>query len=299
MPELPEVETVRRDLISRLLNQRINKIDIRAPKMIKPSVLFFKKNLTGKSITTLDRRGKLLVATLSGQRYWLLLHLKMTGQLIYQDKFYQIVGGHSLLNKTITKGQTLENFIGGNLPNKYTCAIINFQGGGRLFFNDLRRFGYLRLVDREELTTIIKNNYGPEPLDKEFTVAVFKKALQRHSKNIKATLLDQKIIAGLGNIYVDEVLWAARINPKRSAISLETSEINALWRSIRVILKKAIKYRGTTFSDYVDSFGRRGGFSRFLKVYGRVRQACAYCGGPIAKLKLAGRGTHYCPRCQV
>jgi len=299
MPELPEIETVRSDLSDRLLNYQIVKVDILAPKMVKPSVSFLEKKLIGQRIIALNRRGKLLIATLSGQRYYLLVHLKMTGQLIYQDKLRQIAGGHSLLNKTITKDQTLKNFVGGNLPNKYTRAIIKFRGGGQLFFNDLRCFGYLRLVSEEELATIVKNNYGPEPLTKEFTAAVFKKIIKRHLKNIKATLLDQKVIAGLGNIYVDEVLWAAKINPHRPANSLKTSEIMALWRAIRTILKKAIKYRGTTFSDYVDSFGRRGGFAKFLKVYGRAHQACFNCGGQITKLKLAGRGTHYCPHCQV
>lgn len=302
MPELPEVETVRRDLVERLVGKRIIKVLILAPKMVNPDEETFKTNLIGCTIAEITRRGKLLIVAFAKRPFYLLLHLKMTGQLIYQDQLYRTAGGHSTSRKkdlSAAGREDIHDVVGGDLPNAYTRAIIKFKGGGNLFFNDQRRFGFLRLVNQNDLDYILKNNYGPEPLTSEFSVSLLKKALKDRSKNIKATLLDQKIIAGLGNIYVDEILWAAKINPMRLAATLDITEVRVLWRVIKVILKKAVKYRGTTFSDYVDSFGRHGGFSRFLKVYGRAHQSCFFCGSLIIKFKLAGRGTHCCPHCQV
>ena len=172
------------------------------------------------------------------------------------------------------------------------------DNGGRLFFNDMRKFGYLKLVSEEGLGKLLEKNYGPEPLTPGFTLDVFKKSLAHTNVKIKAALLNQKLIAGLGNIYVDEILWAARINPERPAKGISVAEFKKLFEAINKIIKLAIKHRGTTFSDYVDSKGQSGSFSRFLKVYGRSGEKCPNCHGLLRKMKIAGRGTHYCPVCQ-
>jgi formamidopyrimidine-DNA glycosylase len=286
MPELPEVETIRRDLAARIINQPIAAVHLLASKTAQNPAAFFKKSLVGKKFLNISRRGKLLIFQITANSF-LLIHLKMTGQLIYLDKKVKIAGGHSL------KEQNLEK-----LPSKHTRAIIEFKNSGRLFFNDLRRFGYLKIVSALELEKILKLNYGPEPLTKEFTFTNFKNILTGRRLKIKVLLLNQKLIAGLGNIYVDESLFAARINPERIASRIKPAEIKKLYQAINQVIKRAIKYRGTTFNNYVDSRGEKGSFSSFLKVYGRAGEKCINCGRPIQKKKIAGRGTHYCASCQ-
>jgi len=298
MPELPEVETIRRDLAAKIVGRKITSVNILSPKTASHSAAFFVKALVGRHITKVERRGKLLILALSASRLeysHLLIHLKMTGQLIYQDKTTAIAGGHSLSRAL---DDSLAASVGGKLPNKHTRAIFSLAAGGRLFFNDLRKFGYLKLTTEAELARILKNNYGPEPLSSDFSLPFLTTRLQGKTTKIKAFLLDQKMIAGLGNIYVDESLWAARVRPNRAAGSLKSAEVKKLRQEINRIIKLAIKQRGTTFSNYVDSRGRRGNFSRFLKVYGRGGEKCSNCGRPVAKIKIAGRGTHYCPSCQ-
>lgn len=298
MPELPEVETIRRDLAAKIVGRKITSVNILSPKTASHSAAFFIKALVGRYITKVERRGKLLIFALSTSRLeysYLLIHLKMTGQLIYQDKTTKIAGGHSLGRAS---ADSFASSVGGTLPNKHTRAIFVFAAGGRLFFNDLRKFGYLKLATEAELAKILQNNYGPEPLRSDFSLPYLVARLREKTIKIKAFLLDQKMIAGLGNIYVDESLWAAGVRPGRSAGSLKGVEIKKLWQEINRIIKLAIKHRGTTFSNYVDSRGRHGNFSRFLKVYGRGGEKCLNCARPILKIKIAGRGTHYCPSCQ-
>lgn len=294
MPELPEVETIRRDLAEKILGHKIKSVNILSPKTASHPAAFFIKTLVGRKLIKIERRGKLLIFGLSAspsELNYLLIHLKMTGQLVYQNRQTKIAGGHSLSNLEAGSGI-------GELPNKHTRVIIDFSPSGRLFFNDLRRFGYLKLTTEKELTKILINNYGPEPLQPGFSLSFLIARLKGRTTKIKAFLLDQKIIAGLGNIYVDESLWAARIRPMRLAGSLRANEIKKLWEAINRIIGLAIKHRGTTFNNYVDSRGERGSFSRFLKVYGRRGEKCPNCHQPILKIKIAGRGTHYCPSCQ-
>jgi len=290
MPELPEVETIRRDL-SALIGKKIIALNIISPKTASHPAAFFKQALIGKKLIKIERRGKLLIFVFPNDLF-LLVHLKMTGQLIFQSKNKKIVGGHSLA------AGSYEKSVGGELPNKHTRAIFDFSSGGKLFFNDLRKFGYLKLVDSQELKRILEKNYGPEPLTPEFTVSRLKEILKTRRINIKAVLLNQKLIAGLGNIYVDESLFAAGIRPMRPANQVKPKEIEKLLKEINKLIKKAISYRGTTFSNYVDSKGQKGNFSSLLKVYGRGGKPCVICGTPIYKIKIAGRGTHYCPNCQ-
>lgn len=290
MPELPEVETIRRDL-GVLIGKKIIALDLLSPKTASHSAAFFKKNLLQQKLKEIKRRGKLLIFSFANG-YFLLVHLKMTGQLIYESKSAKIVGGHSLSSGSYEKS------VGGRLPNKHTRAIFDFSSGDRLFFNDLRKFGYLKLVLKDELVKILKNNYGPEPLTPEFSALALERIFKNRKTNVKAILLNQRLIAGLGNIYVDEALFAARISPERIASNVSKAESKLLAGEINKLIKKAIENRGTTFNNYVDSQGKKGNFSNLLKVYGRSREKCLVCGQLILKHKLAGRGTHYCPNCQ-
>lgn len=288
MPELPEVETVRRDLESRLLNKKIKTVEVLDLKLVGN----LNKQLTGSSFTEILRRGKLLIFKSNHPGLFMLVHLKMTGQLIYLFKDQISAGGHSL------SSHSFEKAVGGELPNKHTRVIITFADSSRLFFNDVRKFGYIKLASELELEKLIAKNYGPEPLEDLFDLAEFEAKLGRRRINIKAALLDQKTVAGLGNIYVDEVLFESGVRPQRSASSLKPAEIIKIHQAIKRILALAIKNRGTTFSNYVDGSGKKGNFSQKLKVYGRAGQKCVKCGSAIIKTKIAGRGTHYCNSCQ-
>ena len=282
MPELPEVEIVVRDLRMRILNKKINKIDILLPRIVKSRS--FKKILLGNKFVDIERIGKLIVITLERGGY-LLAHFKMTGQLIYQKGKKVIAGGH---NDGIKPEE---------MPGRWTRVIFTFSDRSKLYFNDLRTFGYLRIVNSKELE-IVKSKFGVEPLGIELTLNLLKEKIKFRKISIKALLLNQQIIAGLGNIYVDEILFAAGVKPTRVAGSLKTREIKSIYNTIRPILKKAIKARGTTFNNFVDADGNIGNFVSQLKVYGRNGKKCKKCASIIKKLKVAGRGTHYCPDCQ-
>ena len=308
MPELPEVETIRADLDDFLPGRLINTVQIFSFKSALPSANFLIQNLTGRIVKKVDRRGKLLIFYLnnkiqSKQNYnYLLIHLKMTGQLIYIQDKTRIIGGHSLKDivkesNKVVLSKDWEDSVGGALPNKYTRIQLNFIDGSKLFFNDLRKFGYFKLVTKEQLEKIL-DNYGIEPLTKQFNWKSFQTIFKGRRTKIKALLLNQKIIAGLGNIYVDESLWRAKIDPERPVNTLELKEIKILYQSIKNIISQAIRYRGTTFNNYVDSAGRRGNFSQLLKVYHHQGQACSRCAHIILRKKVAGRSSHYCPYCQ-
>jgi len=288
MPELPEVETIRADLARKLVGRRIKSVEILNPKTVAPAPAIFYKSLAGERIKMVNRRAKLLFLELQPSQKFLLIHLKMTGQLIYQDKKGTVAGGHS------DSAEAAAIY-----PNRHTRVLIVFSDNSRLFFNDLRKFGYMKLVTRAELGKFISRSYGPEPLTKDFSLDALAAILKSKKTNLKAALLNQKNIAGLGNIYVDEALFAARLDPRRQASSLRAAEIKALYSAINKIIKAAIRWRGTTFNNYRDSEGRRGNFSRYLQVYGRQNELCLNCRQPLQKIKLAGRGTYYCPHCQV
>ncbi len=296
MPELPEVETIRRDLEKALGGRRLLSLEILAAKSAPQSAVFLKRHLLEKRLLAILRRGKLLILSFEGEAY-LLIHLKMTGQLIFLSGDSRVAGGHSLGSKKSRAADSWLTAVGGDLPNKHTRAVLLFEGGGRLYFNDLRRFGYLKYSDKKDLDRLIAANYGPEPLTPSFSFSAFSRIFSGN-RQIKPLLLDQKKIAGLGNIYVDETLFASGIRPDRRADSLEEKEKRSLYQAINRIIKKAVEERGTTFSDYVDASGRRGGYSRLLKVYGRGGEACLKCGRKLEKTKISGRGTHFCPYCQ-
>ncbi len=286
MPELPEVETIRRDLSKVLVGKEIIGVEVINKSPIKESVEKFKKSLLNKKVKDIERIGKLMMLDLSDGNF-LLIHLKMTGQLIYRHGHKIIEGGHNL-----------PVFKENDLPTKYTWVVWKFSDGGKLYFNDMRKFGYLKIVDKEAKEKIIAK-YGIEPLTKNFTLANFKKALDKRKTSIKAVLLNQALIAGIGNIYADEICFAASIRPDRSVAKMSDAEIKKVFIASETILKKAIAHKGTTFKDYVNAHGGKGNFSDFLKVYQRVGEKCLRCKkGIITSKKITGRSSHYCPVCQ-
>ncbi len=285
MPELPEVETVANDLNAYLAGKTIAGIAVIGKhQLVKTPMAFFKKAVIGKRIRRIYRRAKMVVIDLGGS--FILIHLKMTGQLIYVLKRPLVAGGHPIISTGIT------------VPNSFTRVVFDFKSGGKLYFNDLRKFGWIKLLSAEEFVDL-EAATGLEPLSRGFTLGYFSKMLERRSRSpIKAALLDQKHLVGLGNIYVDEVLFKARVLPTRSVASLMTAEKGAIFKSITAVLKQAIRQRGTTFSNFLDPNGLKGNYVAHLKVYGRQGKPCPVCGMPIKKIKTAGRGTHFCPRCQ-
>jgi len=291
MPELPEVETIRRDLEEKIVSKKIKKLEIKDSKIIKNSRNIFEKKLKGYFFSRVNRIGKLLIFQISTKKDYLIIHLKMTGQLVYCDQKTCIAGGHNISKKERNSGIV-------DLPNKYTRVIFTFKDNSKLYFNDLRKFGYLKIVNEKELN-LIKENFGIEPLTKNFTLENLEKILKNRRTNIKAFLLNQKLIAGIGNIYADEILFDTGILPTRLANKISKDEIKKIFHSTEKIITKAIKYRGTTFNSYVDSSGKKGNYTQFLKVYGRKGEACLKCKKSfIKKEKIAQRGTSYCPICQ-
>jgi formamidopyrimidine-DNA glycosylase len=291
MPELPEVETLKRDLAKTIVGKKINRVSVLWPKTVKPlSVNLFIKNVSAKKITAVSRRAKMLVIDLSDGNH-LLVHLKMTGQLIFKPK---------------AKNQKLKLIAGGhpqpggmdNLPNSFTRLIFEFSDGTKLFFNDMRKFGWVRFVTPDDFQKA-SDNYGIEPLEKDFTFSFFNKVLERYpNRKIKQWLLDQKIISGLGNIYADESCFYAKILPTRIVGTLNQKEKKDLFTHIPKVLKLSISKKGTSFSDYVQLDGKAGQMIKWLKVYNKKNQSCQRCKGKIEKIKLNGRGTHFCPKCQ-
>jgi len=285
MPELPEVQTIIDDLNQTILNKKIKKVDILLSRIVKGTNKSFRDILEKNSFESINRRGKYIIISLKSNEF-LVIHLRMTGQIIYEQDNNLIFGGHSDKNNNL------------NLPNKQTHVIFYFQDGSKLLYNDQRQFGFLEITDKNGVNHL-ENKLGVEPLSSKFTLSYFKNLLKDKKRNIKAFLLDQKYIAGLGNIYVDESLFLAHILPKRLTNSLKEKEIKNLRWAIKKVLKQAIKYRGTTFNNYKDAHGRTGDFINKLKVYGQENKKCVRCTkGIIKKIRLAGRGTRYCPKCQ-
>lgn len=283
MPELPEVETIRHDLQQKIINQKIIRVSVRKNNMVIGSITEFKKELMGNKIKKVGRVGKLIILTISNNQF-LLIHLRMTGQLIWQDKNNILAGGHGWPKVD-------------QLPNKYSHIIIEFQDGAKLFFNDQRQFGYMKIVNKNDKDKII-NRFGIEPLQLNFTWHNFQQLIKNRSVAIKTILLNQQLVAGIGNIYADEICFAAGIRPTRKVNKLTTKELKRIFKQTEIIIKKAIQKRGTTFNDYVDAEGRRGNYLKYLQVYGRTNKPCKKCQTQIKKIRLNGRGTHYCPHCQ-
>lgn len=272
MPELPEVETVRQGLRALILNKTIDNIEILWPKIVVNDQLFFKQTLTGQTFEEIDRRGKYLLFRLSNQ-LTLVSHLRMEGK-------YRLVSQEEPLTK-------------------HTHVIFNFTDGTALRYLDVRKFGRMQLIPTGDENTVSGlNKLGPEPTATDFKVTDFAAALQRHHKAIKPVLLEQHVVAGLGNIYVDEVLWQSQIHPLQPANQLTDQQIQTLHQAIIAEMQRAIAAKGTTIRSYTDAYGASGGFQLDLAVYGREGEPCQRCGTAIVKTKVGQRGTHFCPHCQ-
>lgn len=274
MPELPEVETVRRSLLPVVLEKPIEKVEIPYPRILQHiTVQDFQAQLLGRRFLDLTRRGKYLIFDLEGELE-LVAHLRMTGRLIYYS----------------------DSAIG---RAKHTSAIFSFGSLGELRFEDVRKFGTLDLVKEGEYDQIKGlKELGVEPLSKEFTWQLLAEMTKDRSAKIKGLLLDQSKIAGLGNIYVDESLFLAKIHPERTAQSLKQVEIKRLHRAIQEVLAEAIEGQGTTLRDYRTGYGREGSFQNKLQIYGKKGEKCPRCGVDLEHKKVAGRTSHYCPACQ-
>lgn len=298
MPELPEVEVLRLGLVRKILGSQILEVKVLKPKLIagygtkriasQAKTQSFLTSLKNKKIAKITRIAKNLVFTLNSESL-ILVHLKMTGQLVFVDKKNQrTVGGHPILSSYTE-----------NLPNKHTGLIFTLNNG-TLYYNDVRMFGYVLYY--KNLAEAKKRGHfkdlGLEPLDKNFTLDYFTEALKKKNQSLKAVLLDQSVVTGCGNIYSDEVCFASGIRPGRKANQLTKRETSKLYQSIQRILKKAIRYGGTSISDYLNAEGKKGGFAKFLKVYGRAGEKCLVCGTLLKKTKLSGRTSVYCPLCQ-
>ena len=266
MPELPEVETIRRDLEKLLPGQTIKDVEIGAAKLIKePGVREFKRRIKNKKIKGVRRRGKLLIIELSAG--FLTCHLKLTGQLIYGEK-----------------------------DNKAKIGFL-LSGGKYLNFNDLRLFGEIRLVDDWRNLLQIRR-MGPEPLEADFTFETFKGMLEGKKSRIKPLLMDQAFIAGVGNLYAAEALFRSGIHPARTVNTLKPKETEELFLHIKGVLKEGIKYRGSSVDDYRDASGKKGFFASRLQVYGREGESCSRCKAKISRIKTGGRSSYFCPKCQ-
>lgn len=274
LPELPEVETVVQGLKDLTEGRKIMTVKVREEKIIgyPEKVNEFIHDVINKKIVNLGRRGKYILINLD-QYKTMVVHLRMTGKLLVKAS---------------------------ELPfEKHTHVIFELDNDQDLRFNNVRKFGRIYLVDSgnwEKAGGL--NELGPEPLADDFTLECFEKQFENRRASIKSLLLDQSFIAGLGNIYTDEVLFMAGINPGRKANTLSREEIKKIYKSIRKLLKLGIKYGGTTFSDYVNVLGKKGSFQRKLLVYQQQGKKCPECGAAIVKEKIAGRSTHYCPQCQ-
>jgi formamidopyrimidine-DNA glycosylase len=297
MPELPEVETVRRGLHELIIGRTVYESDFDTPKSFPNAPAQVSAFLVGATVTDVRRRAKVLMIDLS-TKYTLVVHLKMTGQLVFvssnnrsNDKADDIRFGAGHPNESLV----------GQLPDRSTRVTLTFTDGSQLFFNDQRKFGWMRLMPTDEVMNLpFMQRVGPEPLPDDFTAEQFAARFARRSKtSIKAALLDQTVIAGVGNIYADESLWGAKIHPKRLVGSITPAEFELLYTELRDVMNVAIEKGGSTNKNYVNAEGKRGSYMDFARVFRREGLACPRCGATIIKFKAAGRGTHICPVCQV
>ena len=271
MPELPEVETIRRDLLPLVRGRAITEawVSPDAPRLVQlmpPAE--FTRALTGRTIEDLGRRGKYLLLRLKGGLTWI-VHLRMTGSLQHS---------HS-----------------GCPESPHLRARFRLDDGSWLCYVDLRKLGTMWLVDDESQ---VVGKLGPEPLSEDFTAAKLRRLLERRQAPVKAVLLDQSALAGIGNIYADEALFAARVDPRRPASSLSKREVQRLYAAIPSVLEAAMGNRGSSFRDYLDGSGHEGEHQLHVKVFRRTGEPCFECGTEVRRVKLGGRSTHFCPKCQ-
>ncbi len=289
MPEGPEVETIRRGLEEQIVGQGVAGVRVLWEKSFQASTDEISKLVVGARIARVLRRAKVLIIELDNE-FSLLFHLKMTGQMVMvKADGERYAGGHPSDSMALA------------LPDKSTRVVFEFDSGDKLYFNDQRKFGWVKLVRSDEvgLDALIAR-LGPEALSAEFSVEYLAGQLARHAKApVKAVILDQSTLGGVGNIYADESLHLARIHPARQAGILTPEEVKRLWSAVRDIIAAGIEHGGTSFAHYVNSLGGKGDYLTQARVFRREGQPCQVCGTTIEKIRVAGRGTHICPKCQV
>jgi formamidopyrimidine-DNA glycosylase len=273
MPELPEVETLRRQLAPLLVGRRLERVEIVDPRLTAPhEPERVARELTGERISALERRGKYLLACFESGRC-LVIHLRMSG--------------------------SLRHGAAGELPDDpYRRARISLDDGSALGYRDVRRFGTWLMLEPGELPAYFEARLGAEPLEPGFRPRDLGARLAGRRAPVKAAILDQRTLAGVGNIYADEALWRARLHPLRESGSLDAGEVRALHHGIRRALEHGLSRQGSTLRDYALPDGRPGRMQQEFKVYGRTGEPCARCGTPIERIRVAGRGSWYCPHCQ-
>jgi formamidopyrimidine-DNA glycosylase len=327
MPELPEVETIRRGLEKLIIGQVVKSAAANdSPKSFPNAPADVEKFLIGAKIIAVRRRAKVLLVDLDNA-YSLMIHLKMTGQIVYVGqptrsdrpqsfsardtlavKNGSLAGERRSLSEKIAAdplprfgaGHPTESLVG-ELPDRSTRVIVEFSDGSHLYFNDQRKFGWVKLLPTIEIPNIdFMKKVGPEPLEADFTWQEFAARFKRRAKtSIKAALLDQTVVAGVGNIYADEGLWGAKIHPQRLVGTIMPDEFRRLYDELRSVMNLAIEKGGSTDKNYVNAEGKRGSYLSFARVFRREGKPCPRCGMTIIKFKAAGRGTHICPHCQI
>jgi formamidopyrimidine-DNA glycosylase len=290
MPELPEVETVRRGLHELIIGRVIASArELDSPKSFPNAKDDIEEFIIGAKVIDVRRRAKVLLIDLSSQ-YSLVVHLKMTGQLVFRAK-----------DVTFGAGHPNESLIGG-LPDRSTRVEIGFSDGSHLYFNDQRKFGWMKLYPTIEVPNInFMQKVGPEPLEDDFTATDFiQRIRRRNGTTVKAAILDQTVLAGVGNIYADESLWGAKIHPATRVKDVSDEQLTELLREIKYVMNLAIEKGGSTDRNYVNAEGKKGSYMSFARVFRREGLECPrHPGTNVEKIRVAGRGTHICPICQV
>lgn len=280
MPELPEVETIRLGLQKYLVGKKVERVEIRLPKIFEGD----SKKIVGAQITGVRRFGKALVIDLDND-FSLAVHVKLTGQLVFRPKASKV--------PEVPKVSKV-----GRLPNAFTHVIFYLSEGARLFYNDIRQFGWLRVLHTPDVGEMkFIQELGPEPF-KDLTLEKFKEILRGKATAIKALIMDQKRIGGVGNIYANDALYLAKINPKRAAKDLTEEDVESLYEAIYTVLKKGLELGGSSEHTYVNALGEEGEYQKHMLVYGKAGKACTKCGSRIIRTTLGGRGTFFCSVCQ-
>ncbi|OGH17160.1 MAG: DNA-formamidopyrimidine glycosylase [Candidatus Levybacteria bacterium RIFCSPHIGHO2_02_FULL_40_18] len=287
MPELPEVETLRLGLIKYVLGHKILDVEILHPKVFQGE----KEKVIGSTVKDARRVGKGLILELSNG-YCLAIHIKLTGQLIYRDEK--------------TKNVSLSAKVGGDLPNKFTHVIFKLskltansqKPTAYLYYNDQRRFGWIKVIKSDKVSKLpFFRDMGPEPF-KDLTFARFKFVVGKKVTKIKPLLMDQTNMGGIGNIYANDALFRAGIDPRKTGKSLSEEELKKLYDSILFVLKKGLASRGASELSFVNILGQEGEYQNHTLVYGKRGQKCPNCGSTIKFIRIGGRGTYFCPNCQ-
>lgn len=287
MPELPEVETIRIGLNGLLPGRTVAAVDFDWPKSFPNAAADTRQFLVGATVVEVARRAKVLLIELSS-KYSLVIHLKMTGQMVFRSSETNFGAGHP------------SSSLVGDLPDRSTRVTLTFNDGSKLFFNDQRKFGWMRLLPTTEVVNLdFFKKVGPEPLAADFSWEQLReRLLRRKNTAVKAALLDQTVVAGIGNIYADELLWGTKLHPATLVRNVPKATFRSLYDELVTVLRLSIEKGGSTDKNYVNAEGKRGSYLSFARVFRRQGKPCPRCGTPIVKTRVAGRGTHLCPTCQ-